>query len=312
MSALRNFFRSILPDTLLNAYRESKKNKQRKRIRDQEAKGKGISLEDLVRDFKNCGLQEGDSVLVHSSFSKIGFVQGGAKTFVNALLQVIGPEGNLLMPSSPNAGYQLDYIRNLRVFDVANDPSKMGAITEYFRKLPGVKRSESPTEPVCCFGPKAEWFTSGHLGELTPYTEKSPFARLAEAKGKILYIGVTLDNAGTSLHVSEDAIPYFRYPVYYPEVFQTEVIRETGERVSVSLKVHNPEQSAKRKCDELLPLFEEKGVMQEKRIGQARTLVFDAFQMQETLIAVYFESGITIYTPKGEEKVKLSGSQSAD
>lgn len=301
MSALRNLLRSVIPDKLLDAYREKKKDRQRKVIREQEAKGEGVSLEDLVRDLKACGIRPGDAVLVHSSFSKIGFVQGGPKTFVDALLQVIGPEGNLLMPSSPNAGYQLDYIRNLKAFDVANEPSKMGAITEYFRKLPGTKRSESPTEPVCCFGPDAAWFTGGHLGELTPYTEKSPFARLAEVKGKILYVGVTLDNAGTSLHVSEDAIPGFKYPVYYPEVFQMEVIRENGERVSVSVKVHNPEQSAKRKCDELLPWFEVKGVVQRKQIGQAKTLVFDASGMLQALIEGYRERGITMYTPNSEK-----------
>ncbi len=299
MSALRNFLRSIVPDKLLGAYRESKKNKQRKFIREQEEKGEGASLENLIRDFKNCGLKAGDSVLVHSSFSKIGFVQGGTKTIIDALLQVVGPEGNLLMPSSPNAGYQLDYIRNLKAFDVVNEPSKMGAITEYFRKLPGVKRSESPTEPVCCFGPKADWFTNGHLGELTPYTKNSPFARLAQVNGKILYIGVTLDNAGTSLHVSEDAIPDFKCPVYYPEIFQTEVIRENGTHVPVSVKVHNPEQSAKRKCDELLPLFKEKGVFTEQTVGQARTLVFDASKMLKVMIEEYKAKGVTMYTPTG-------------
>lgn len=299
MPALRNLLRSVLPDKLLNAYRENKKNKQRKLIREQEAAGAGASLEDLIHDLEQCGIQKGDSILVHSSFSKIGFVQGGPKTFVDALLSVIGPEGNLLMPSSPNPGYQLDYIRNLKAFDVANEPSKMGAITEYFRKLPGVKRSESPTEPVCCFGPDADWFTNGHLGELTPYTEKSPFARLAQANGKILYVGVTLDNAGTSLHVLEDAVPGFKYPVYFPEVFQTEIIRENGERVPVSVKVHNPEQSAKRKCDELLPLFEAKGVMHYATLGKAQTLVFDAAKMLEVMLAEYRANGVTMYTPAG-------------
>jgi aminoglycoside 3-N-acetyltransferase len=163
MSGFKNFIRSIIPNKLLNAYQERKKDKQRKVIQQQAQKGEGLTLEQLIHEFRECGIKEGDSVLVHSSFSKIGFVEGGPKTFVDGLLAVIGTNGNLLMPSSPNAGYQLDYIRNLSVFDVQNDSSKMGAITEYFRTLSGVKRSESPTEPVCCFGPKADWFTSGHL-----------------------------------------------------------------------------------------------------------------------------------------------------
>lgn len=302
MSAIKNFIRSIVPGKLLNAYREWKKDKQRKSIRQQASKGEGLTLEKLIQELQNCGVKAGDSVLVHSSFSKIGFVEGGPKTFVDGLLTVIGATGNLLMPSSPNAGYQLDYIRSLTQFDVQNDASKMGAITEYFRTLPGVKRSESPTEPVCCFGPKADWFTNGHLGELTPYTENSPFARLAEANGKILYVGVTLDNAGTSLHVLEDAVTDFKFPVYYPEVFQVSVRRADGTIVPVSVKVHNPEQSAKRKCDELLPLFETKGVMKRATIGKAKTLVFDASKMLEVMLDEYHTNGVTMYTPMGEEK----------
>ncbi|MGV3612321.1 MAG: AAC(3) family N-acetyltransferase [Fluviicola sp.] len=299
MSGLKNFIRSLVPTKLLNAYRERKKEKQRKELKQQAERGEALTLDQLLADIHNCGIKPGDSVLVHSSFSKIGFVEGGPKTFVDALLKAVGESGNLLMPSSPNAGYQLDYIRNLTEFDVQKDPSRMGAITEYFRTLPGVSRSESPTEPVCCFGPKASWFTNGHLGEETPYTKNSPFARLAEAGGKILYIGVTLDNAGTSLHVLEDAVSDFKFPVYYPEVFRVSVKRTNGEVVPVSVKVHNPEQSAKRKCDGLLPLFEEKGVMKRSTIGKAKTLVFDAQKMLEVMIDEYQINGVTMYTPIG-------------
>lgn len=301
MSALKNFIRSLVPGKLLNSYRERKKDKRRKSIQQQAEKGEGLTLDGLIEQLRTCGLKEGDSVLVHSSLSKIGFVEGGPKTFVDGLLAVIGASGNLLMPSSPNPGYQLDYIRNLTQFDVQKDPSKMGAITEYFRTLPGVMRSESPTEPVCCFGPKADWFTSGHLGETTPYTKNSPFARLAEAHGKILYVGVTLDNAGTSLHVLEDVVADFKYPVYYPEVFHVSVKQTNGNLVPVSVKVHNPEQSAKRKCDELLPLFEVKGVMKRSMIGKASALAFDAAKMLEVMIEEYQENGVTMYTPHGRE-----------
>jgi len=301
MSGLKNFVRSLVPEKILNVYREKKKDKQRKELKQQAERGEVITFGQLVADIQKCGIEAGDSVLVHSSFSKIGFVEGGPKTFIDALLQVIGPSGNLLMPSSPNAGYQLDYIRNLKEFDVQNDPSRMGAVTEYFRKLPGVLRSESPTEPVCCLGPKAEWFTRGHLGEETPYTKNSPFARLAEVNGKILYIGVTLDNAGTSLHLLEDAVANFMFPVYYPEVFHVSVKRVDGTVIPVSVKVHNPEQSAKRKCDELLPLFESEDAMKRTTVGKAKTLVFDASTMLEVMIRSYESDGITMYTPQGKK-----------
>ena len=297
--SLKDFIRANMPKFLLQWNRKRKKNAVRSALQEQERKGEGVTLNELFEQFKQAGITSGDSVLVHSSLSKIGFIAGGPEAFIRALVQVVGPNGNILMPTSPNGAFQLDYIRKLTVFDVNQAPSALGKITETFRTWPGTIRSASPTEPVSALGPDAAWFTSGHLGCETPYTAESPFARLAEKNGKILYVGVTLDNAGTSLHVLEDAVPDFKFPVYFPELFNCRIRLSTGEEQQVKIKVHNPEQSAKRKCDKLLPLFKSSGCYHEAQIGQAKTLVFDAKKMKETMLREYRENGVTMYTPFG-------------
>lgn len=296
---MRSFIRKITPEFLLNTYRKRKKRLREAELESKRRSGEVITVERLVNDLKACGLKEGDDVLVHTSLSKIGYVENGPQTVVSALTEVIETQGNLLMPTSPNAGLQLEYIRSLEAFDVKNSPSALGAITEYFRKLPNVKRSAHPTEPVACLGPDADFYTGGHIGELTPYTERSPFARISERGGKILYIGVTFDNAGTNLHTLEDAVD-FKYPVYFNEVFDVKLILENGEQKTVQTKVHNPEQSAKRKCDGLIPLFKEKEVLREASVGEARTLVVDAKRLLDVMIEEYKTRGVTMYTPEGE------------
>lgn len=296
---MKNFIRSITPRFLLQIYRNSKKKGVRKSIEKQEKFGNGATLDSLIQDFKKCGIQSGDSVLVHIGFSKLGFVEGGPKTFVDALLSVVGENGNILMPTSPNAGLQLNYIQSNQVFDVVNSPSKMGLLSEYFRKLPAVVRSESPIEPVCALGPDAIWFTAGHAGEVTPYTSKSPFARLVEKQGKIVYIGVTLDNAGTSLHLLEDAVESFPFPVYAEQRFLVKVIPVNQDAYEFEIKVHNPTQSAQRRCDELLPLFEKKGVAKQSNIAQAHTWVFEAQGMYQLMLDEFHKNGVTMYTPNG-------------
>lgn len=297
---MRDLLRKLTPQFLLERYRKSVKSKRNKALESSRLAGDVITQESLANDIRNCGVVSGDTLLVHSSLSKIGFVEGGPKTVVNALLNVIGPKGNLLMPTSPNAGLQLEYIRNLEVFDVENDKSKLGAISEYFRTLPNCLRSAHPTEPVSCLGPDAEYFTKDHFGELTPYTAKSPFYRVSERGGKILYLGVTLDNAGTNLHTLEDAVEDFKYPVYYNESFEVNVKLPNGDLKSIKTKVHNPEQSAKRKCDGLIPLFKRKGLLSEEKIGQANTLVVDAKSMLEVMLEEYKTNGVTMYTPQGD------------
>jgi len=299
MGSLRSTFRSLTPQFLLDWYRDRKKTTVRKSINAQRLAGKGWTKAELSHQLSEMGIGTGDTLLVHSSLSKIGYVEGGPQTIIDALLEVVGVGGHVLMPNSPNAGYQLEYIRNLAVFDVAESPSALGVITEVFRKQPTAIRSVSVTEPVSCIGPRAFEFVGAHFGELTPYTSKSPFFKVAENGGKILYIGVTLANAGTSLHVLEDAVEAFKFPVYYPEVFDARIRLESGEEVQIKTKVHNPEWSAKRRCDELISLFKEAGVVSESVFGNAATLVFEAQQMRDVMIRLYEEKGVTMYTPGG-------------
>jgi aminoglycoside 3-N-acetyltransferase len=296
---MRNFIRKATPQFLLNFYRKSKKKaKEAVLLKDKEA-GKVITKIQLVAELRAIGIKEGDDLLVHSSLSNIGFVENGPKDVVEALLEVVGNKGNVLMPNSPNAQYQLDYIRNLECFDVATAKSKLGAISEYFRSLPNAIRSVHPTEPVSCIGPDAEYFTQDHFGELTPYTSKSPFYRISERGGKILYLGVTFDNAGTNLHTLEDAFADFKFPVYFPEVFEVKVRLKNGVETTLKTKVHNPEQSKKRKCDGLIPLFEKEGVLEHVKIGKANCLLVDAKGMFDVMLEQYKKNGVTMYTPEG-------------
>ncbi len=297
--SLKDVLRSLTPTVLLEWNRQRKKNNRNKYLKQQKQAGKSINKNQLVEQLKAIGIKKGDTLLVHSSLSKIGYLEEGPKTLVDALLEVIEDTGNLLMPTSPNHVFQLNYIQNTPFFDVLNSPSKTGAVTEYFRTLKGCKRSLHPTEPVSATGPLADELTKGHFNQLTPYNKNSPFYKVAEHNGKILYIGVTLDNAGTSLHLLEDAVENFKFPVYHHQIFEIDVIDEKGVKHKVKTKVHNPEQSKKRKCDELLPMFRKEGVCKDVKIGQANTLLFDAKKMYDVMLEQYHKNGITMYTPKG-------------
>lgn len=296
---MKSFLRKLTPSFLLNYYRNSKKKSREKQLKSDKNTGEIYTKNDLVQQFQSIGISKGDILLVHSSLSKIGYVENGAKDVVDALIEVLGETGHLLIPNSPNATLQLDYVRQLDVFDVANSKSKLGAISEYFRLLPTAIRSAHPTEPVSCIGPNAAYFVGHHFGNLTPYNENSPFFRVAEKGGKILYLGVTLDNAGTSLHLLEDAIENFKFPVYYPEEFEVNILFEDNTSHKMKTLVHNPQQSKKRKCDGLIPLFEEKGVLKKVMIGKANSLLLDAKGMLEIMLKEYHENGVTMYTPKG-------------
>ncbi len=303
MNKLAAWLRNILPDFILEKIRGAKKNAVRSALQKQKQSGEIISKERLLIQLREMGIAPGDHLMVHSAMSKIGFLADGPKTFVDALFEAVGPEGTVCMPSSPVKKLQLDYIRENPVFDVRNTPSAMGTITEYFRKLPGTLRSLHPTEPVCANGKRAVEFVGHHFGELTPYTANSPWKKLMDARGKILYVGVTLANAGTHLHTLEDALD-FKYPVYYPEEFSARVLDEAGREHTMQTRVHNPEFSKRRRCDELIPLFERENVLQKTTLGKADCLLLDASAMFNSMVKNYKERGVTMYTPEGDLGLK--------
>ena len=121
-----------------------------------------LTVERLASEFSACGLQSGQTVIVHSALSSLGWVVGGPVAVIQALLQLVGPSGTLIMPTQtwknldPASGvYQVEGIpeawypivrEHLPAYDPAVTPSiGMGVIAEVFRNWPGARRSNHPT-----------------------------------------------------------------------------------------------------------------------------------------------------------------------
>lgn len=278
--------------------RAIKKKNKRRTLEDKKQRGQVITKEQLKEDLEKMGIHAGDTVMVHCALSKIGFVDGGAACVVDALLETIGPQGNLLMPSFAHQTFSKYYLDTDPVFDVRNTPSGAGAVTESFRKRNGVKRSLHPTDSVAAYGPLSDHFTSTHFGELTPYTERSPYFKLAEKGGKILNIGVPLNTSCTNLHTLEDAVD-FRFPIYHSKIYTTRLVDEQGRSVQMQTKVHDPVFSQKRRPDELVPMFEREGVLLHGKFGEADVMLVDAKRLFTVMVDQYYRNGVTMYTPHG-------------
>jgi len=139
----------------------------------------GVGAREVVRALRAAGVGPGAVVSVHSSLSRLGYVKGGAEGMVDALLEAMGASGTVLMPSFPMAGPMAEYLDAGVPCDVRYTPSASGAVTEAFRRRPGVRRSLHPTNPVCAHGPAADALLAGHERSLTPFGDETPYGRLA-------------------------------------------------------------------------------------------------------------------------------------
>ncbi len=172
--------------------------------------------EDLIKQFKDCGVSEGQTIFVHTSLKSLGFVVGGAETLIRALLETVGEGGTLMMPSQtwknldPSTGVHWEepeewwpIIRaNWPAYDKEVTPAiGMGVVAEVFRKWPGAKRSDHPARSVAAVGKYAEYLTKNHnLSNI--FGKGSPVDKLYELDGYILLIGVGYEK-NTSLHLAE-------------------------------------------------------------------------------------------------------------
>src|SRR5690554_8160890 len=102
-----------------------------------------FTKEELKEQIAALGIQPTDTLLIHSSMKAVGEVEGGADTVLDAFSEYL-KEGLLILPTHTWAQMNSEY----NVFDVVNEPSCVGILTELFRKRPGVVRSWHPTHSV--------------------------------------------------------------------------------------------------------------------------------------------------------------------
>jgi aminoglycoside 3-N-acetyltransferase len=179
-----------------------------------------LTRSSLAHDLRKIGVGLGDTVLVHSSLRALGWVCGGAPTVVRALLDVLGPDGTLVVPAQtpenrdpsrwshervPAAWWPI--IRaELPAFDPATTPCReSGLIAETVRTWPGAARSGHPQTSFAAVGRHAHHLMARH--EITSELgTESPLGALHAMSASVLLLGVGYDRC-TAFHLAEYRLP---------------------------------------------------------------------------------------------------------
>ncbi|MCI9154408.1 MAG: AAC(3) family N-acetyltransferase, partial [Ruminococcus sp.] len=62
-------------------------------------KRKLVTPDDMKTALKDLGVRKGQAIMVHTSLSSLGYVCGGAQSVIEALLESVGDEGTIMMPT---------------------------------------------------------------------------------------------------------------------------------------------------------------------------------------------------------------------
>ncbi|MBW7877268.1 MAG: AAC(3) family N-acetyltransferase [Candidatus Cloacimonetes bacterium] len=255
-----------------------------------------ITISRLVEDLRQLGLGSADTVLIHSSLSALGWVVGGAQAVVEALCQVVLPQGTLVMPTHSSQFTEPRHWQNppvpqswwetIRDHVPAYDPHLtptcgMGAIVECFRHVPKVFRSSHPTLSFAAVGPLAQTILRDHVLE-DGLGEFSPLGALARLDAKVLLLGVGFDSC-TMLHLAEAKAEYKDKG----RILQGSAIIRDGQRQWVAYYEQNYNSDDFFECGEA---FLQAGHARTATVGQGRTHLFSARALLEFAVPWFEEN----------------------
>ena len=163
---------------------------------------KSLTQKDIVDDLKRLGLECGVAVEVHSSLSSMGFVEGGAQIVINALIDVVGEDGAIVMsaylvtpllPLTEEEKRKGITAKVRKLDESANCKTGMGIIVDTFCKLPNTYLGNGINR-VCAWGHKAKLHSQG-------------YEYLLSIDGWVLLIGVDIHRC-SCMHTAEDKVEW--------------------------------------------------------------------------------------------------------
>jgi aminoglycoside 3-N-acetyltransferase len=278
-----------------------------------------IAKSDIKQGLLRAGMQAGDTVLVHSSLSRFGCVDGGADTVIDALLETVGPVGTILMSAITTdtemvvrciEAADADIPLEGPPLDVLNAETWAGAIPNAFRKRSGVVRSLHPTHSVTAFGPHADELLANHHNAPGPCGEGTPFMRLADdPRGFVLLLGVNHES-NTALHGVEE-LAQLEY-VLYPKPCRVPILTPDGP-VEARTRVHMP--FLKRCLGALETAYIDRHAQTVTHIGDSSVRLIHVARMRDITLAALQKDPFALLSPTGRqtwEKMKETGVYTRD
>ena len=251
-----------------------------------------ITRSRLIRDLRDLGVTAGQVVMLHVSVKSIGWVVGGPEVVLQAILDVLGPSGSLMMPAGweDNPYHIADwpedrqqaYLDECPPFDPARsraDHRSMSILAEYLRTWPGACRSGHPESSFAAVGRLAAWLTENHSLQYG-HGPGSPMSRLCRSGGQVLLLGVGF-NRVTLLHHAEHLanVPNKRTVRYKMPVLQD------GQRVWVDVEEYDTSRGIVDwpvdYFDAIVQDYVAAGRAYSGRVGAAQSHLFDAVSLNQ-------------------------------
>jgi aminoglycoside 3-N-acetyltransferase len=247
----------------------------------------GLCTRELAGALRKLGVESGDTVLVHSSYKSLGPVIGGPTAVVDALMDALGPQGTLIMPT-----FNFGFCEG-EPFDARTTPSRMGVLSELVRNDPNSTRVEHPIYSFAVLGARVEEAAS--ISDPSSYGADSLFGHLCKWDGKIMIIGLSYNDSMTFFHHVEElqGVDY-RYLKSFSGM-ATDVTGQSFEQ-TVTMYVRDLDRRVVTAVDAMGELLANKGLIRSTRIGQATVRLMSAREIFDATVETMKKEPRLLYT----------------
>lgn len=178
-----------------------------------------LTAKALTDTLRKLGVKEGDTLLVHSSLSGLGYFENGTYSVMEAIEEAVGEDGTYLAPAFARPYLSFDGSPNksntYRPYDTRPDGELRdktigtGALPKAMLKRADAFRSGHVSHEWVGIGAKAEYCVSGHGLLDAPTGEESPLKKALELDGSVVLMGCGL-GPNTFIHYIETVldVPY--------------------------------------------------------------------------------------------------------
>ena len=156
-----------------------------------------VGKDEILSALEQVGVCKGDTLLVHSSLSACGRIDGGAKSIIDAIIEAVGPSGNFFVPTFQRSECYLNGINKRwdhRPSDCRDRASEavrwVGALPlEFMRLWPDAPRGVHISHSWAGWGPCAAEVLSRQVEDEPPFSDNSTPMVVKDMGGKILLFG---------------------------------------------------------------------------------------------------------------------------
>lgn len=170
-----------------------------------------VSRNEIRTRLAEVGVSKGDTIYMASFAAILGNSDKVLDECIDAVQEAMGTDGTLIMPA-----FNWDYCKGNQIFDPKETPSKVGTLTEIFRKRENVRRTLTPPwSTFCIWGKESE--TLEAMNARTPFGEDSILQYLYEVNAKYLLLGCSFNDGVVQVHWLEEK---FQVPYRYWKEFK--------------------------------------------------------------------------------------------